>query len=113
MKWKFDELDWFKILNNKQEINFCSEKDPVRNLNEKLQFGRKHFQTTYLIKFEYLQYVKNSDYSIENFDYIIDKIMNHYIKEDADMVNMHVKRCSTLLDISKTQKYPQSYIPSH
>ena len=95
-----NKLDFIKIK------NFLASKQTLsRKCKLNLQNGRKYFQITYLVRDFYLEYIKNYCNSIikrqtaqlkngQRFEW-------HFSKEDMQMAEKHIKRCSTSLVIRK------------
>ena len=101
------KLDFIKIK------NFCFAKDNVKRIEDKLQTGRKYLQNIYLIKDCYPKYTKNLKLNKKTNNLIKKwaKELNRYLtKEDIQMTNKYMKRCSTLyvireMQIKTTTKY--------
>lgn len=87
--------------------NFCSVKDSIKRMKDKLESGRKHLQTTYLTKNEYLNYLKNSQNSVENSVRKWVKDMNRHFQEDAQMANKHNEDAQNQYLLEKCKLKPQ------
>ena len=90
-KEKTDTLDFIKV-------KLSAPKDTFSGIKRQPTGWEKYLQITYLIRDQYPEYIGNATTKTKQPDSKMGKGLNrHFSKEDSQMANKPMKRCSTSL----------------